>query len=181
MRYERSERPETNTSSMAEIAFLLLIFFLVSTTIVQEKGLMLKLPPEADDQPIVPVNDRNLFKVLINSKNQLLVENEVWFQTDGLSQRVKNFVLNNGKDPGSSEKPEKAIISLKTNRGTDYYQFIAVLDELKAAYYEIYAERVGLTSAEYRNLRLSNASQSQLYYEGRVGIPMNISIAEPNK
>ena len=180
MKYARNERPETNTSSMADIAFLLLIFFLVSTTILQEKGLMLKLPPDSEDQFDHQVNDRNLFKVLINSNNELLVEGEIWHDFNGLNEKVKTFIMNYGKDPNSSENPEKAVISLKTNRGTDYHQFISVMDELKAAYYSIYAERVGLNSYEYRNLKLSDATHAELYYQGREGIPMNISIAEPN-
>ncbi|MEL7148015.1 MAG: biopolymer transporter ExbD, partial [Bacteroidota bacterium] len=89
-------------------------------------------------------------------------------------------ILNNDKDPSSSESPEKAIISLKANRGTDYESFIAVLDEVKGAYYEIYGARVGLTSQEYRRLKLDEPAQKALYDRGKEGIPMNISIAEPD-
>lgn len=180
MKYTRRNSSEANTSSMADIAFLLLIFFLVSTTIIQEKGLMLKLPPDAENQTEREVNDRNVFKVLVNSNNDLLVEDRVRHEVSGLSEEVKIFVLNYGNDPNSSENPEKAIISLKTNRGTDYFQFIAVLDELKKAYYEIYGERVNLSGDEYRKLKRSDPRQAELYYQGRAGIPMNISIAEPN-
>ncbi|MEP4667961.1 MAG: hypothetical protein ABJZ91_04025 [Cyclobacteriaceae bacterium] len=80
-----------------------------------------------------------------------------------------------------STSPRKAVVSLKTNRGTEYGYFIEVLDELKSAYYEIYGERVGLTAAEYRHLDLKNRTELQIYEKGKAGIPMNISIAEPDK
>ena len=170
-----------NAGSMADIAFLLLIFFLVSTTILQEKGIMMQLPPQVEDRSVTPVNERNLFKVLINSQNQFLVQGEVKPDLTGLREEVKAFVLNDGKNPKLSISPKKAVISLKTNRGTEYGYFIEVLDEIKAAYYEIYAERVGLSVGEYRHLDIKSTAQLQIYEKGKSGIPMNISIAEPDK
>ncbi|MEQ9424263.1 MAG: biopolymer transporter ExbD [Cyclobacteriaceae bacterium] len=170
---------EVNTGSMADIAFLLLIFFLVSTTILQHRGVSIKLPPDAKNQPIHQVHDRNLFKILINANNELLVEDKVWDDIAGLKKEVKAFIMNVNGDLNLSESPEDAIVSLKTSRGTNYKTFIAVLDELKAAYYEIYAERVNLTSKEFRSLDLDKIEQKEVYNRARRGVPMNISLAEP--
>lgn len=170
-----------NTGSMADIAFLLLIFFLVSTTILQEKGLMITLPPDQEVQAVMPVNDRNLFKISINSNNQFLIQDEQRDDLVGLKDEIRQFILNPTQTAELAESPKKAIISLKSNRGTDYAAFIAVLDELKGAYYDIYGERVGLSGDQYRHLDLDDPRQLALYEKGKEGIPMNISIAEPNK
>ncbi|MEL6559795.1 MAG: biopolymer transporter ExbD [Bacteroidota bacterium] len=174
----RAESEEVNAGSMADIAFLLLIFFLVATTIGADKGLMMKLPP--DEQTEAPLNERNVFNIKLNSANGILIEGDVRENMNGLKNELKDFILNKGKNPQSSESPEKAIISLKTNRGTDYRRFIEVLDEIKGAYYQIYGNRVGLTSLEYRSLKLDDPTQKAIYDRGKKGIPMNISIAEPD-
>lgn len=174
----RAECEEINAGSMADIAFLLLIFFLVATTITNEKGLMMKLPPES--QAEAPLNQKNVFNIKLNSSNDMLVEGEVRLSMEGLREEIVEFILNRGKRVDWSESPQKAIISLKTNRGTNYEKFIAVLDEIKGAYYQIYASRVGLSSAEFRSLKLDDPQQKLLYDRGKDGIPMNISIAEPD-
>lgn len=177
----RSLKPEAiNTGSMADIAFLLLIFFLVSTTILQEQGLMLKLPPKPEEQSTAKISERNLFKILINSNNQYLVRGEVMPDISGLRSQVKTFVVNRGAIPSLSDHPEKAIISIKANRGTEYQYFIEVLDEVKEAYYELYGEKLGMTAEAYRSLNHNDPSQYQLYLKGKEGLPMNISIAEPD-
>ncbi len=176
----RREPQEINAGSMADIAFLLLIFFLVVTTIQTQKGLLLPIPSK-EEKPEVPIPERNLFNVKINSNNDLLVENEVRSNTTGLKEEVIQFILNDGKNPASSDNPQKAIISLKTNRGTGYGRFIEVLDIMKGAYYEIYGKRVGLSAQEYRELDKNNPTEYEMYLEGKDGIPMNISIAEPDK
>src|SRR3712207_245466 len=89
--------PEINASSMADIAFLLLIFFLVTTTIGADKGLQMLLPPEKTDNTIIDVKDRNLFKVIINSENKLLVEDEP-MDVNILRGEAKKFLSNNGVD-----------------------------------------------------------------------------------
>lgn len=175
----RAESEEVNAGSMADIAFLLLIFFLVATTLTTDKGLMLKLPPE--DRPQTELNERNVFNIKLNSSNALMVEGEVRDDLRGLDGELEEFIMNNGTDPLSSESPAKAIISLKTNRGTDYEKFIEVLDEVKGVYYNIYASRVGLTSQQYRSLKLDKPAHKALYDQGKAGIPMNISIAEPDR
>lgn len=174
-----NSKEKINSSSMADIAFLLLIFFLVSTTMVQDKGLDLKLPPYREEKTVAPIKERNLFKILINSRNEFLVENEIRFDLTGLKEEIKNFILNSERDPGLAERPDKAVVSLKTSRGTKYEVFIDALDEIKGAYYEIYAQRVHLSAEEYRNLNPEDPGDRTLYLKGKDGIPMNISIAEP--
>ena len=171
---------EINAGSMADIAFLLLIFFLVATTMKQDKGLSLLLPPLSDGPP-PPFNiaDRNLFKIQINSENHLLVEGQVKASTIGIKEEVKKFITNQGRDSRLSESPTKAIVSLKADRGTHYDLYIEVLDALKGAYYEIYGEKVGLSAEEFRQLDTRNPESRALYDRARDGIPMNISIAEP--
>ena len=178
----RKPANETKVSagSMADIAFLLLIFFLVATTLQQDKGLMLQLPPDVPATD-VPINERNLFKIRINSSNQFLIQNEVRGDLQGLTQEIKSFVLNDGANPAWSVTPKDAIISVKTQRGTSYEHFINVLDVVKEAYYQMYGERVGLTSDAFRKLDRDDPRQYALYEKARLDLPMNISIAEPDK
>lgn len=139
--------PEVNAGSMADIAFLLLIFFLVTTTIETDTGLNRKLPPMDDEQTEPPIiKEKNIFTVLINGKNQLLVEDELMELKD-LRKAALEFLDNGGgtgddacdyckgkKDPASSDNPDKAIISLKNERETTYSTYISVQNELVAAY-----------------------------------------------
>lgn len=142
--------PEVNAGSMADIAFLLLIFFLVTTTIETDSGISRKLPPwqtEEQDPPII--KERNIFQVIVNSNNQLLVEDQE-MEVSELREAAMTFLDNGGgvgeeacsfcegsKDPESSVNPQKAIISLVNNRGTEYGTYIAVQNELVAAYNEL--------------------------------------------
>ena len=136
--------PEVNAGSMADIAFLLLIFFLVTTTIEKDSGLNRKLPPMMEDDFVPPViKQRNIFTVLLNGKDQLLVEDEL-MEIKDLRAAAVEFLDNNGdqtctycngaKDPSSSDNPDKAIISLKNERETSYAAYISVQNELVAAY-----------------------------------------------
>ena len=139
--------PEVNAGSMADIAFLLLIFFLVTTTIETDTGLNRKLPPMEDEKVEPPViKQKNIFTVLINGKNQLLVEDQLMELKD-LRKAALEFLDNGGgtgddacsychgkKDPSSSDNPDKAIISLKNERETKYSTYISVQNELVAAY-----------------------------------------------
>lgn len=174
---------EINSSSMADIAFLLLIFFLMTTTIASDKGLMLQLPPKPEDiqNMDVKIPERNLFKVYLNSKDNLLVEGEPMFNTGRLKPMIKEFVLNRGRDPQQSDSPEKAIISFKTDRGTSYDRYIEVLDIITAAYNEMYGERVGISAEEFRSLDMKNPRDRDLYDRARENFPKNISFAEPTK
>lgn len=128
---------EINAGSMADIAFLLLIFFLTVTKIDTEKGIPVKLPPWSDEPPPpAEVGDRNAFVVLVNSKDQLLVEGERT-EISELKEKTKRFVENPNNDPSLSESPKKAVVSFKGNRGTSYDMYIQVYNELRAAYNEL--------------------------------------------
>lgn len=143
--------PEVNAGSMADIAFLLLIFFLVTTTIETNAGILAKLPPKVDKNQAPPpqVKERNVFVVLVNKNNQLLVEDKLMELKD-LRKAAVEFLDNGGgtgdeactyckgaKSPDSSENPNKAVISLQNDRETSYEMYIAVQNELLAAYNEL--------------------------------------------
>jgi len=141
---------EVNAGSMADIAFLLLIFFLVTTTMDTDSGLARKLPPPVpeDEEPPPPIKDRNVFEVLINAQNRLLVNGEPMDITD-LRDEAKVFIENPTDDPTLPEKEEKEIdyfgtipvtkgvISLQNDRGTQYQMYLSVQNELAAAYNEL--------------------------------------------
>ncbi|MGO3706228.1 MAG: ExbD/TolR family protein [Mesonia hippocampi] len=142
--------PDVNAGSMADIAFLLLIFFLVTTTIETDSGINRKLPPIEDKQtPPPPLKKKNVFEVIVNRNGELLVEDQIMELKD-LRQAAIDF-LDNGagtgkaacnycqgkKDPKSSDNPVKATISLQNDRETSYGAYIAVQNELVAAYNEL--------------------------------------------
>jgi len=144
----RRGSPEVNAGSMADIAFLLLIFFLVTTTIEKDKGIARQLPPIMEDTPDVVIKQKNLFIVLVNKDDQLLVEDKP-MELAELRQAAIEFLDNGGapagsaehcnyckgsRDPESSDNPEKAIISVQNDRLTSYKMYIAVQNELVAAY-----------------------------------------------
>jgi len=140
--------PEVNAGSMADIAFLLLIFFLVTTTMEKDSGINRKLPPIEESDEDVVIRQRNIFTVLINNNDQIMVEDELMELKD-IRQAAVEF-LDNGaktdndgnrcdycqgaKDQNSSDHPDKAIISLKNERKTSYGTYISVQNELVAAY-----------------------------------------------
>lgn len=141
--------PEVNAGSMADIAFLLLIFFLVTTTIETDSGINRKLPPMEDqiDPPII--REKNIFTVVVNKYSQILVEEDLTDIKD-LRRLAMDFLDNGGgkgeeacdycqgdRNPRSSDNPDKAVISLKNDRETPYKSYIAVQNELVAAYNEL--------------------------------------------
>ncbi len=156
--------PEVNAGSMADIAFLLLIFFLVTTTIETDTGINRKLPPIEDSEEDVIIKQKNIFTVLINGKDQLLVEDEL-MELKNLRKAAVEFLDNGGgtgedacsyckgkRNPSSSDNPDKAIISLKNERETTYSTYISVQNELVAAYNELRDRRAmelyGITLTE---------------------------------
>ena len=144
--------PEVNSSSTADIAFLLLVFFLMTTTMAVNKGLSRRLPPPVPaDQKTedLKVKERNVFVVLINSDNQLLVQNE-YLDVTKLKDKAKEFILNESDDPNLPERvpmevdyfgtvmvTKDHVISLQNDRGTSYSKYIEVQNELVAAYNEL--------------------------------------------
>ena len=176
--------PEIPNASMADIAFLLLTFFLVTTTITNDKGLSIQLPAPLDpNQPKVEFQQHNLFTIQVNSSDALLVEGEPLDDVSGLKEDIKKFILNNGANPELSDSPEKAIVTYKTDRGTSHERFVEILDIIQNAYYDIWADQAGVTNKMLRDIAsdLGDPSNKEIYERGRKGIPMAISIAEPTK
>lgn len=142
----RGGPPEVNAGSMADIAFLLLIFFLVTTTIETDAGLDRMLPPMEPPDTDVIIRQKNIFTVNINKNGQLLAEEELTNLTD-LRRKAMEFLDNGGdgsctyckgkRDDASSDNPTKAIISLKNDRETKYGTYITVQNELVGAYNEL--------------------------------------------
>ncbi|MFO7790035.1 MAG: biopolymer transporter ExbD [Bacteroidales bacterium] len=187
----RRETPEVNGGSMADIAFLLLIFFLVTTTMDVDTGIARKLPPMPDEEDIqdeedVKIKERNLFIVLINKNDQLLVEGEL-MEIRNLKEDTKEFILNENNREDLPVKEEEyipeldrtmnvpqGVISLQNDRGTSYGKYIAVQNELVAAYNEIRED------AAYE---FFGKSYEDLNEEEKKGIkklyPQSISEAEP--
>ena len=148
----RRETPEVNGSSLADIAFLLLIFFLVTTTMNVDTGIARKLPPMPEEEikpEDIKIKERNIFIVLINKNDQLLVQGEP-MQVRELKEKAKEFILNEQnredfpvkerkyiKELGKEVMVPQGVISLQNDRGTSYGKYIEVQNELVAAYNEI--------------------------------------------
>lgn len=171
---------EIPTSSMADIAFLLLIFFLVTTTIDVDTGIGMTLPPELDEnvEP-PPVRERNILKILINEQGQVLLED----MPSSISQirgEVRTHVTNDGQDPRYAESSDKAIVSIKTDRATPYDMYLQTLDEVWMAYFELWdidARQMGYQNyQEYRSL-LAPGEENVI----REKWPAQISLAEPDQ
>ncbi len=165
---------EINAGSMADIAFLLLIFFLVTTTIAEDKGVLVLLPPWSDEPPeIDKQKTRNVYSVLVNADNQLLVRGEP-MSIDQLKDNTKIFIKNPQKLENMAESPDRALVSLKNDRGTKYKTYMAVYNELKAAYNELRNEE-----AEKRHGKLFEFLEKNEQREIIKAIPLVISEAEP--
>jgi biopolymer transport protein ExbD len=185
MRNKR-EVPEINAGSMADIAFLLLIFFLVTVTMDVDTGITRKLPPPVTDNEVIDFNQRNIFEVLINSTNQLLVEGKPG-NINTLKDDTKHFFLNPENDPNLPEKKleqidlmgsvyvSKGVISLKNDRGTSYEMYIKVQNELTKAFQEMRDE----LSTEKFGTKYDKLIDPQKQEAVQAVIPMAISEAEP--
>jgi biopolymer transport protein ExbD len=180
--------PEINAGSMADIAFLLLIFFLVTTTMDVDSGILRVLPPPIDPNapPPPPVRERNVFVVLIDFQDRILVEGQLG-NINALREQTKEFLLNRANDPNMPEKRmveienlgevevSRGIISLQNDRGTSYEMYIAVQNELAAAINELRNE----LSREKFGKRFDELTDEDLIKAIREAVPMAISEAEP--
>lgn len=203
--------PEVNAGSMADIAFLLLIFFLVTTTIETDSGLNRKLPPIEEDIPDdVIIKEKNIFQLDVNRNNELFVKTggeEKIIDLKDLREEAIIFLDNGGgtgdiackfckgdKNPKSSDNFDKAIISLQNDRLTKYETYISVQNEILAAYNTL---RDREFKSAYPNLGMSyveaNATYKDPQYTGdkeklkekvaviKKLIPQKFSEAEPKK
>ena len=182
----KREIPEINAGSMADIAFLLLIFFLVATTMDVDTGIYRKLPPiQEEDLEIKPppIRQKNLFEVVANANDQLLVEGNLMTVKE-LRQATKEFLNNNGdgscdyctgsQDPTSSDNPFKAIITVQNDRGTSYNLYISVQNELVAAINEL-REDLAMRKHGRPLKELTKDQQKEIQKQ----YPQKISEAEP--
>lgn len=171
------ESAEIDGSSLADIAFLLLIFFLVVTTIDVDTGIGLVLPPIPDDIEPPPVRERNLMNILVNAQGMVLI-NEQPAAVASVRERVKDFIDNNGADPNLSESPDDAIVSIKTDRRTPYNVYIDMLDEVMGAYAELrHAASMDRFGVPYSSLEDNSVEQDEIQQM----YPKKISIAEPDE
>ncbi len=181
--------PEVNSSSTADIAFLLLVFFLCTTTMAVNKGLARRLPPPVPAEQKtedLKVKERNVFVVLLNSNDQLLVQGE-YAEVSELKDKAKEFIKNESNAENLPEKEvieveyfgnvavtKNHVISLQNDRGTSYAAYINVQNELVAAYNEL---RNDLAKAKfgqiYDDLQEDQQKAIQKIY------PQKISEAEP--
>lgn len=172
-RKSRRESPAINAGSMADIAFLMLIFFLVTTKILEDQGILVRLPMWETDPPNEKIADRNVLSVKINSANQLLVEGEIT-HSNTLRETTKFFILNPGKSDQLASSPTKAVVSLQNDRGTNYTTYLAVYNEIVAAYNELWDDLAQKNfGVVYKDL--STAQKRSI----RLEIPLVISEAEP--
>ncbi|MBE0639840.1 MAG: biopolymer transporter ExbD [Bacteroidales bacterium] len=179
---------EINAGSMADIAFLLLIFFLVTTTMDVDTGIGRRLPPPltGDEKP-PDINERNIFTVNINSRDRLQVDGQPG-DIRTLRQQTKEFLRNpqNRDDMpemitktfpelGAVRVPKNAVISLKNDRGTSYKMYIAVQNELAAAIAELRNE----LSMEKFGKRFTELTIDTQIEAIQSAVPIPISEAEP--
>lgn len=192
-RREGRDDVEIPTASMADIAFLLLIFFLVTTTINVDTGIGMTLPPKLQqDQEPPPVKDRNMFKILVNAQGDVLIEEEP-ASIQQVRERVKKHVMNYGQEPDLSVSPSDAVISIKTEAQTPYRIYIDTLDEVWMAYREIWDSIARSGSLPRQGGGEQILSQTYPSYQAyratldpedenviRENFSANISIAEPD-
>lgn len=204
----RRDIPEINAGSMADIAFLLLIFFLVTTTMNVDSGISKKLsekPPPNYTPPII--KEKNIFEVNINRNNELLVEGDLMELKD-LKEAAIKFIDNGGgvgkpgedgtpgkpcdycqgeRSESSSDHPNKAIISVQSDRGTEYGTYIEVQNELLKAYTvlrnRLSQQRYGMTYVElekaYKDSQRQDESLKKKVEDIKTSYPQIISDAEP--
>ena len=180
--------PEINAGSMADIAFLLLIFFLVTTTMDVDTGIIRKLPPPIEKDIIdVPVKDRNVLKILLNNRNDLMVDGKR-MDISLLKDKTKDFMAIHPDNPdypevtnrfieelGKEVPASKGIVSLKNDRGTSYDMYIQVQNELARAFNEMKDEKsIELFGLKYTAL-LDKTKKKAI---NKI-VPVRVSEAEP--
>ena len=184
----KKSTPALNTSSTADIAFLLLCYFLMTTTMGSQTGLSRRLPPMPDQnqqQVDQKVNRRNIIIVKINSADRILAGSEP-IEVSQLKDKIKEFLSNPADDPNLPEKENqeiegfgqypvsKGVISLQNDRGTSYRAYIAVQNELVKAVNELRDE---FSRNNYGKPFASLDEDKQDIV--KKAIPQNISEAEP--
>lgn len=179
--------PEINTGSMADISFLLLTFFLLTSSIDTDMGITRRLPPPVDPNVKPPdIKERNIFTVLINKNDRLLVEGRP-SDVRILREEAKKFLSNPNDSPDLPEKKlenipylgevyiSKGVISLKNDRGTSYKMYVTVQNELTAAINELRDE----LSMQKFNRKFADLTDQRAIEAIQKAIPVSVSEAEP--
>jgi biopolymer transport protein ExbD len=186
--------PEVRADSQADIAFLLLIFFLVATTMNSDKGLsrvLPPLPPEDVKVEDIKVKERNVLLVFVNAAGQIMAGNES-MDIRGLKDKAKEFILNPMDDENLPEKKDteidlgdgskwtypvsEGVISLQTTRDTNYEVYIMVQNELSRAFNEV-REQVSMQKFGHAFADLNEDQRSAV----TKAVPQKISEAEPRQ
>ena len=186
--------PEVRADSQADIAFLLLIFFLVATTMNSDKGLsrvLPPLPPEDVKVEDIKVKERNVLLVFVNAAGQIMAGNES-MDIRGLKDKAKEFILNPMDDENLPEKKDteidlpdgskwtypvsEGVISLQTTRDTNYEVYIMVQNELSRAFNEV-REQVAMQKFGHSFADLNEDQRSAV----TKAVPQKISEAEPRQ
>jgi len=179
--------PEIPSASQADIAFLLIIFFIVSTTMNVDSGIYRVLPQWVEDVEAPKINERNTFVVLINKNNDLFVKGQ-FAQVSDIKDKLKEFILNPNNDPTLSEQEEqeieglgtitrsKGVVSLQNDRGTDYGAYIDVQNELVKGFNEL-REDFAFARFGKKFTQLTEEEQDLV----KKAIPTSISEAEPKE
>ncbi len=180
--------PALNTTSSADIAFLLLIFFLVSTTMDVDKGIQRRLPPMPDEnqkQQDIKVNRRNIVVVRINSQDRILAGG-VPMDVTQVKEKIKEFIVNPANSESLPEKEmkdiegfgqyavSKGVVSLQNDRGTSYSAYLRVQNEIVKAFNEI---RDDFAMVNYGSKYADLDEEKQRIV--REAVPQSISEAEP--
>ncbi|MBO6536022.1 MAG: biopolymer transporter ExbD [Balneolaceae bacterium] len=174
LKKKKREGAEINGSSMADIAFLLLIFFLVTTTINVDTGIGMVLPPPLDEEvDPPPIRERNQMNILVNAQGLILMDEQPTAITE-VREKLKEFIDNPNNDETLAVSPEAAIVSLKTQKETPYRIYIDMLDEVMGAYKELRdaASRANY-GVEFDRLQPESAQREQI----QDMYPKKISIA----
>ena len=181
---------DINAGSMADIAFLLLIFFLVTTTMDVETGIQRRLPSMPDENQqteVEQINKRNIMVVLINSSDRLFARGQEMHITM-LKDKVKEFLTNPANLPDMPEKREKeiegfgttmvsrAVVSLQNHRGTSYNAYIQVQNELVKAFNEVRDE----FAMQHFGKKYDSLEEDQQRIV-RDAVPLNLSEREPSE
>ena len=169
--------PPIATASMADMAFLLLLFFLTATTIDVDTGMRMTLPPPPTGHP-PEIADRNMLRILANGERAVMIEGQVR-RIEEVRAAVVRHVTNDGRAPNFSASPERAIVSFKAARSVPYATYLAVLDAIKLGYRDLHdAEaRTVFGAADYATYRQRLRSGQVDRVAARY--PVRISLAEP--
>ncbi len=164
--------PRVTASSMADIAFLLLVFFLVCTTIQDDKGIKVLLPPYTDHTTPTVISERNLLRIMLGPAGQVRVDQRL-VPVEALSEHVIEHVTNPLRKRTAASDPRKAVISLVTSRDASYSDYLAVYDQVLSAYQQMRNTQAFQDfGVAYMDLTTSQRSRVQDL------IPLRISEAE---